>query len=753
MRKKYLLWFVGLGMCCLSCKSSDQPIASPHSSAEPVLFTIQEEPTPLKEFLYVYNKNNFARDSVDLGEDFAQYLELYINFKLKVKEAKDAGLHQQEAFLQELEGYRKELAKPYLREKSVSEQLISEAYERLGTEINASHILIGLEADAQASDTLAAWNKIMEIRRQALQGEDFQQLARQHSQDPSAAMNGGQLGYFTALQMVYPFENAAYQTPVGSVSSPVRTSYGYHILKIHDARPSQGKIKVAHIMLRTPEKASEEEVGRAKEKIEEIYKRLQDGGDWDELVSQFSEDRYNKNNGGALEWFATGNMVPSFEEAAFALSEKGQISKPVRTPYGWHIVRLLDREHLPPLEEMRTELADRVSRDSRAQLHEDALLKRLRRENNLVQNQENIDYLLQKANPSLLSGRWDFKADSAETAMDLFLINEEPYTVGAFQQWISRQGKEAANTSPEKYLEQLYQQWQKESLLAYEEAHLAEKYDDFRLLLQEYHDGILLFQLMDEKVWTKALEDTTGLKAWFRDHQDLYQWQERLRGSLLSAASSQVLDQVEDALANPPFVWKERKLNFSEAGQELLPASTAQTIDNMLANMRQDTTAVLQVYLAPEDELAARLVGQYLEAQVAGRYQFYTNAADASEENMLRLISSSPKALEERFNRESSLALQVLEGDFEKGEHPVIDAVNWQPGEYRIEHQGRFYLVRIDEILPASPKDLDEVRGKVISDYQQALEEAWISELREKYSLSINEELLEQTQEKLDENL
>jgi peptidyl-prolyl cis-trans isomerase SurA len=747
MRKKYLLWFAGLGMWCLACKSSDQPIVATLSSAEPVLFSIQDEPTTLKEFLYVYNKNNFTRDSVDLAEDFRQYLDLYINFKLKVQEAKDAGLHQEQAFLSELEGYKKELAKPYLSEKSVTEQLIQEAYDRLATEINASHILIGIKSE----DTLAAWNKIMKIREQALNGEDFHQLARQHSEDPSAGMNSGNLGYFTALQMVYPFENAAYQTPVGEISNPVRTNFGYHILKVHDARPSQGKVKVAHIMIRAGEDASEEDKQKAKEKISEIHQRLQDGADWSQLVSQFSEDHFNKKNGGELEWFGTGNMVPSFEEAAFALKEKGQISKPVRTPYGWHIVRLMERQGLPPFEEIRNELSERVSRDSRAQLQENALMERLRRENNVAQNREHIDLLLEKANKTLLSGRWDYKPDSLEAAMELFLINGEAYTLGAFQQWLSRNAKAAANINPEDYLKQLFQRWQQQSLLAYEEAHLAEKYDDYRLLVQEYHDGILLFQLMDEKVWTRALEDTAGLERWFKEHRDRYQWNERARSTIFSAASAETLSQVEEALARPPYIWKENKLDLSAAGQELLPASVTQTLDHMLGYMRQDTSAVLQVYVPKKDSSSSRLIEQHLQAQALApsRYQFQ---AAASAEKLVRLISSSPKALEKRFNRNSSLALQVLEGAFEQGEHPVLEAVSWQPGDHRLQHQGRHYLVRIEEVLPSSPKRLDEVRGKVISDYQQALEEAWISALREKYTVTIDQALLQQTLRNLDEN-
>lgn len=305
--------------------------------------------------------------------------------------------------------------------------------------------------------------------------------------------------------------------------------------------------------------------------------------------------------------------------------------------------------------------------------------------------------------------------------------------------------------NPEQYLQQLYERWQQQALLAYEEAHLAEKYDDYRLLVQEYHDGILLFQLMDEKVWSRAIEDTTGLQNWFRNNQDHYQWKQRVKGTLYSAASAEVLSEVEQAMDEPPFIWKENKLDMAAVGQEVLPASVVETMDNMLVHLRQDTTAVLQVYMPEKDASATRLIEQYLQAQAVApsRYQLHGSAA---AERIIRLISASPKALEQRFNSNSSLALQVLEGAFEKGDHPVVDAVDWQPGDHRLNHQGRFYLVRIEEVLPPSPKQLDEVRGRVISDYQQHLEQAWISELRNKYSVDINEAVLEQTLENIDES-
>ena len=752
MKHKFLPWFVGLGFLCITCKNANKPAATDAQLSDPVLFSVQDEPTTLKEFLYVYNKNNLNRDSVDLKTDLQEYLELYVNFKLKVQEAKDQGMHQQQAFLDELGGYKKQLAGPYLTEKAVTEKLIREAYERLGTEVNASHILIGLKPNPLPADTVAAFNKIMKLRERALAGEDFHALARQNSEDPSASMNGGNLGYFTALQMVYPFENAAYQTPVGSVSKPVKTRFGYHILKVHNKRPSQGKLKVAHIMIRSEENGSEDQAEAAKKKIQDIHKRLKDGGDWQQLAMQFSEDRATKSKGGELDWFSTGSLVPEFEEVAFALKQKGQISEPVRTPYGWHIIKLIEKQSLPTLDEMREELENRVSRDSRSQLQEKVLMERLRRENNFQENKAVVQSLFSGADTVLLAGRMNNQPDSVEAAKVLFTINEKPYSVSDFKTWLSNNSGKKQNADQRQYLRSQYDRWQNEELLAYEEAHLEDKYDDYRMLVKEYHDGILLFQLMDEKVWTKALEDTAGLKNFFQNNRAQYQWGDRVEGVLFSASNAELLQQVEEALAKTPYVLTQTNLGQINVEQKALAGSVARTLDKLVGTLRQDSTATLEVYL-PQKERAsvAPLIVKHLEAQALPKELYKILPAAKDKEGSVRVLTLSPKALERQFNQKSSLALQVIEGPFEKGTHPVVDGVEWKPGTYKVQQDGRAYLVKVDKVLPPAPKELNDIRGQVISDYQQYLEQQWIASLRQKYEIKVNQELLDKTLSRLDD--
>ncbi|MDB5262459.1 MAG: peptidylprolyl isomerase, partial [Adhaeribacter sp.] len=341
MRKSFF-YFATVALLLAGCKGSQ-----PQASKDPVLETIGGKPVYTAEFEYVYHKNNGNAENANTRASIQEYLDLYTNFKLKVMDAESRGLDTTTAFRQELEGYKQQLAQPYLTEKSVTEKLIREAYDRMQKEVNASHILINVAPDAEPKDTLAAYNKVLELRKRLVAGEDFAQLAHAFSEDPSAKENYGKLGYFTALQMVYPFEDAAYKTLPGQLSQPIRTRFGYHIIKVNDVRSAQGEIKVSHIMVRATPGLPKADSVAAKKKIDEIYTRVARKQNWDQLVAQFSEDVSSAENGGELPWFGTGRMIGNFEEAAFKLAKPGDITRPVQTPYGWHIIKLIERRSLP----------------------------------------------------------------------------------------------------------------------------------------------------------------------------------------------------------------------------------------------------------------------------------------------------------------------------------------------------------------------------------------------------------------------
>ncbi|MFT2007440.1 peptidylprolyl isomerase [Pontibacter sp. 13R65] len=732
---------------------------------EPVIATIGNQPIYASEFRYVYDKNNSGNDDAYSKESISEYLELYSNFKLKVMEAESRGLDTTTAFKKELEGYKEQLAQPYLTEKSVTDNLVREAYERLKKEINASHILLSVAADADPQDTLATYNQILELHKRATAGEDFSKLAREHSQDPSAAENGGNLGYFTAMQMVYPFEDAAYKTAPGQISQPVRTRFGYHIIKVNEVRPAQGEVKVAHIMVRSTPGMPKADSLAAKQRIDAIYKRVQRNENWDKLVAEFSEDANSAANGGELPWFGTGRMIPTFEDVAFKLKKEGEIAPPVATPYGWHIIKLIEKKGLPPYEDMEQSLRNRVAKDSRSELNKAAFLKRIRTENNFTEDAAAKDIALSKANDDLLQATWTFDAADKAVNTTLFTIQGKPYKIRDFYDYVKTEQRPRTKGTAAHHMNLLYEAFVNKSLIDYEKANLENKHTDYRMLVQEYHDGILLFQLMDEKVWSKAVEDTTGLKAYFEQNKEKYQWGQRAEATVVSAASKEILAAVQKQLADRKYEVgnKPADVLFAANKAELAKEGTA-ALDELATRLQNNPRLSLVVNGhadsredAASKDLAqkrAQAVSTYLAGKGVPAAQVSTLALgktkqagpDNTETGRRRnrrasftLYSSDLNVLAENFNKENPLSVQITEKKFQKGENKALDQVKWEKGTYTTQQNGREYLIIINNILAPEPKQLSEVRGVVTSDYQNYLEQEWIKQLREKYPVSVNQ--------------
>ena len=356
------------------------------STPKPVtVFTVNGKPVTAAEFSYLYRKNHQNKNDDYTTEKIQEYLDLFINFKLKVEEARKRGMDTTAAFAKEFQQYKEELRKPYQPDATLTDSLVKLTYNRMKEEVKAAHILIKVKPDASPEDTLKAYTRTIEIRNKILAGEDFETAAAANSEDESAKTNRGNLGYFTAMQMVFAFENAAYETKKGEVSKPVRTRFGYHLIKVLDRRPAQGEVEIAHIMLRTsPEKDAE----KVKNTIFEIYDKLRAGVKWEELCKEFSEDPGSKDNGGKLRPFGVGAManVPEFERVAFSLRQPGDISDPFQTQYGWHVIRLERKIPLLSFEEMNASLKSRVARDERTQVSKEAVQVKLRKEFQFSEN-------------------------------------------------------------------------------------------------------------------------------------------------------------------------------------------------------------------------------------------------------------------------------------------------------------------------------------------------------------------------------
>ncbi len=749
-----------LAVGCQSTKSTTS------AAKQPAVVTLGKQVVPASEFAYVYRKNNATAPNYGTRANVTEYLDLYTNFKLKVLEAEQRGLDTTQAFQRELDGYKQQLAQPYLTEKSVTDQLVREAYDRLSKEISASHILVRVAPDADPRDTLAAYQKAVALRQRVTSGEDFNQVARQASEDPSARDNGGQLGYFTAMQMVYPFENVAYKTKEGEVSAPVRTRFGYHVIKVNDVRPAQGEIKVAHLMIRATPGMPKADSVTAKKKVDELYSRLRRREDWDKLVTQFSEDAGSAANGGELPAFGTGRMIPSFEEVAFKLQKPGDISAPVQTPYGWHIIKLIEKQPVPTFEAMAPTLKSKVAKDSRSELNRAAFLKRIRQENQFVEMPPVRDALLAQADTALVNGRFKSetflskfpsgKRKKGELVVNgdapLFTIKGKPYPIKDFLAYVQQGQRARAGADPRFVMQQLYDQYVDQSLTEFEKTNLDTKYEDYRMLVKEYRDGILLFQLMDEKVWSKALTDTVGLQQFFTANQANYQWGPRVQATMISAASPAILTQAQKQLATGRYeVTRDTPSPVSfRAGQAtILPPSQA-SLDRLATSLAADPTLNLTVTgrvkrgeTAALAQRRAAAVAAYLTGKgvAASRIITKTTPTPASDASALfTLTSTSTAVLEENLNAKNPLAVQILKQNFQKGDSKVVDdVIDRGPGTYQVQKDGRFYAVTIEQALPAGPKTLFETRGQATSDYQNYLEKQWLAELRTKNPVQVNQ--------------
>lgn len=494
-------------------------------SDESVLLTIGTKEVTTGEFTRIYTKNNpnAQFDSASI----ASYLPMFIDYKLKVIEAEALKMDTLPEFKEELNGYRVQLEKPYFTDTAVDEALYREIYNHMLSDVKASHILVMCSEDATPADSIKAYKKIQNIYKRAIKGADFNKLAAEVSEDPSAKRNSGDLGYFTAFSMINEFENQAYNTPIGQISKPFRTRVGYHILKVEDERPSRGQVKVSHILVRSNARMSEADAQAAEKKIFMISDSLAKGADWKTMVARYSEDRGTASQGGDLQWFGTMAMVPEFEDAAFALQTKGEISKPIKTPYGWHIIKLVGKRPIAPYADAKNEIRRRVSGDARSQLATKVVCEKLKKEYNFGEDKNAFNEIAALVDSTILQGSWN--ANKAEGYnKPLFWFADLKYTQHDFARVLARVRASRNKISVTRTIQNEYDKLVQTAIFRFERTQLEKKYPDFRYLLQEYHDGILLFSLTDKMVWSKALTDTIGLTEYYNANIQNYMWDNRL---------------------------------------------------------------------------------------------------------------------------------------------------------------------------------------------------------------------------------
>ena len=464
--KKTFLSIVLLGASMLGFAQADQ-----------VLMTINGEPVMVSEFVYIYEKNN-QETSLE-RKTMEEYLDLFVNFKLKVTEAIAQGVDTTESFKKELAGYRAQATPKYLQDNAAIDSLVDLSYNRMAKIRKAAHIAVQCAPDADSATVAAAKARIDSIRERVTVGipttikkgrkivtvqnvEDFNEAATLYSEEPSAKQSKGELGWIQPFRFVYPFEDAVYTTPIGEVTPVFRSPYGFHIAKVQEERDFE-EVHAAHIMKMTPV-GDVHRMADAHMAMDSIYKlAIQDSIDFASLASANSEDRGSAMRGGDLGWFGRGAMVQPFEDITFGL-EIGQVSKPFQTRFGVHISKLYGKRGIQPLDSMRSQILRQVQRDQRMKIAEESFIKKTRAE-------------------------YQLPAEMSDT-----------------------------------------------DVKAYADAHLEEKHADLRNLVKEYHDGILLFDVSLREVWDKASQDTEGLAAFFKANKKNYVWDEpRFKGHMIYA--------------------------------------------------------------------------------------------------------------------------------------------------------------------------------------------------------------------------
>lgn len=642
MKKTTLLSLVLLFTTCLAQAQEKKE----------VLLTLGDQPVYASEFRHVYTKN------LDLVQEESQksvdgYLDLFVDYKLKVREAYAQNMDQRPGYVVDFKKYEDQLSRSYLYQEKITEELIEEAYARGTEEVNASHMLFSCPHDAVPQDTIVAYKKAVAARERALAGENFDSLIRELSEEPGLERGYGKLGYFSVFTMVYPFETMAYNTPVGEISDVVRTQYGYHVIKVNDRRDKEGQIEVSHIMVAT----QNDSTGAGKKRINEIYQLIQQGEDFEELAKQYSDDKRTGKQGGKMRPFTKGELrAAPFENRAYELNEPGEISEPIQTRFGWHIIRLEKKNPLPTMEENRYFLERKVKDGERAKLVTKAVNEQIKERIGFEAGPDYMPYFDQLVGEEVLNRKWSY--DTLATGLDevLFVAGGKTSYYGDLAQFLQeRQAKLRPHQQKKSFIRYAYESYLGETLRASFKEHLEATEPQYAAVVQEYRDGLLIFEVMGDNVWNKAKADTLGQEAFYKAHLDQYQ------------------------------------------------------------HPRQ---AVADVYTSYDKKTIKKVQKMLKEGKGAD-------------------------AIQAELNVDSKVKVVVTSKTFEEGARELPESYDFTTGNSGIlKHGNSFVVVETSESIPAGPKEFESVKGRVLSDYQKEIETNWLQELREKYPVQIDQEVL-----------
>ncbi|MHA8091487.1 peptidylprolyl isomerase [Aquirufa regiilacus] len=688
-----------------------------------------------------------------------KFLSDYIDYQLKILAAEDAKIPQSPAFQDEYQSFRKELASPYLIDGEKSEALVKEAYQRLKFEKQVGHILVKLPQNPSIADTLIAYQKIDNIRKRVLAGEIFEELAKKFSEDDLSALKGGNIGFVTSLQTQYAFENAVYALEKGGISGIVRTSAGYHLIKILDVRPNQGKIRLAHILVSVPVNAATNLQVDAKNRIDQVQKYLEKGDESFELICKnYSEDPYSKGRGGELRrWYYSSDLSEELQSKLFTIQRLGDYTEPIRTNLGWQIFKLLDKKPLLSYDEMAEYLRQKVVTDpERSALIRTSFMKRVKSENKVVVLEAAEKLALERFAQDRIGDEYYLK-------MPLLQVSEKTWTIQDFYQFIVAQQKKKLKALG--YLPSITERtWLDEFIdihtLEEEEKNLETKYPAFKEQMQEFFEGNLYSKIIDQEIFEKSL-DSLRQQAYFQSHAAQFTMPARIKAKIIDADTPKTLADGLELLGKSPYPMNKRlpDIGFALGQVEMIEGANkiAQELFILMAKNRdyvielagyQDASEADTLSEARVNHLVRYLVKKGISAariieRVEGTLKPVSKTDKAKNARVaIKFYSQSMDDVVKRFNAIKPQSLIAEEGYFIKGQNPLLDGIAWEVGKQTKELNGRHIYLEISQMEPERLKRFDESRSSIIRELQVQLEKDWLTNLKQRFPVVLQTEEL-----------
>lgn len=626
-----------------------------NKSSDSIIFSIDDEVVYKTEFLNQYKKNNnfnYQNDSLSLDN----YVDLYLKFKLKVKAAKDKGMDTLPKFVKEFESYRKQTADKYISNGKVTDEMVQDIYYRMTNEVNASHILLSLDAEATPADTLETYNTAIDLLKKIDKGEYFQELALKYSKDPSVRINKGNLAWFKAYKMVYPFETAAYQLEIGEVSQPVRTQFGYHLIKKNDERPSKGKLIVAHIMKSLK---SQDSTYNAENEINQIYQKVMDGESFSDLAKQFSDHNPTASNGGELKPFSVGDInSQEFGDVAFSLDKNDSISKPFKTQFGWHIVKYIDNIPVDPLDKIKPEVIKRIKTSDRSSRLVDNIKKDLMQKYDVVTNYEVLSLMENRIDENIFKFKWIYNKKQEDTEVWVLKIEDHEFMLDEFLEYIQKQQRSIDDSTISSKLNTAMDKFTYAKLIQVHNQNLEKVSPDFAAEIKRYYEGLLLFEIMENQIWKPVQEDSLALKEYYEDNRNIFVTKPKIDAVLASSKTKKEAIKIAKEI--------------EEEGIDTLKENYAEVIFQTLTETEIDDSALPKYIILQED---------------------YTKVYN---------------------------------------------------------HNGQFICLYIKKLYPSEDQKFEDVRGEIINIFQKKKEDSWISQLKNKYDIYLNTDLIENLETNLE---